>query len=155
MAPLSGEGGDGIRSRNFSQLQGHHVYCYEYFYSGPFTTDIMTSCTVYLDVADSTVASYQQFQAKIFKNIQPDASFELYSLLSVFHSPEELQRSIYLRLEDVSEDYREAFLDTEIIQQILEVLAPYNLEVISFYSDFTFNFVDDELDLFDFYVCLG
>ena len=155
MAPLHGDQGIGIRSRNFSKLQGHRVYTYEYFYSGPFCSDIMTSCTIFLDVADSTVDSYRQFQPKIFKNIPPDATFELYSLFSVFHSPEELQRSVYLRLDEISDDYRSVFLSSEIVQQILSVLSPFNLEVISFYFDFTFKQVDDELDLFDFYLCLG
>ena len=155
MAPLLGDSSSGVRTRNFSKLQGHRVYSYEYFYCGRYCTDVMTACTVYLDVADSTVESYQQFQPKIFKNIPPDATFELYSLVSVFHTPEELQRSVYLNLDEISDDYRDVLLSTEILQQIVSVLCPFNLEVTSVYFDYTFKHVDDELDLFDFYVSLG
>ena len=122
MAPLDGDPSGGIRSRNFSQLHGYRVYEYEFYYHGSYCDDIITSCTVHLDVADSTIASYQQFQATIFKNVPVDATFELYSLISVFHTPDELQRSIFLRLEDMSEDYRTAFLQCEIVEQILQVL---------------------------------
>ena len=155
MAPLRSDSSSGVRARNFSKLHGYKMYQYEYFYQGGYCPDVVTSVTLYLDVANDTVASYEKYEAKIFREAPVDGTFELYSLLSVYHSPEELQRSIFIRLEDVSEDYRDAFKCSDLIKSILDVLNESNFEVVSFYCDYTFKCVDDEVDLFDLHVCLG
>ena len=153
MAPLKGD--RGIRSRNFSKLRGHRVYEYEYLYVGKLHHDIVTNVTVYFDVLSSTVESYKAYEASLFKKVQPDCTFEVYSLLKVYYSHEDLQRSIHVILTEDNQDFKILFESTDLIQNLRKVLQDSDLAVDSFYCDYTHESIDGHYDHFDLHLVVA
>ena len=153
MAPLTGD--SGIRKRNFSQLCGYPTYQYEFHYSGQLHDDVVTSVTIHLNVMSNTIDTYRQYRPTIFKRVPPDSTFEIYSLLMVYFDLSDLQRSIFVRFEDKSEDFLASFEGSDLIQHLLKELKTYDFTLESFYADYTHNLVDDKYDHFDFHLVLA
>ena len=153
MAPLSGD--SGIRKRNFSMLRGYSTYEYEYHYTGKLHDDIVTSVTIYLDVMSNTIDTYRQYKPTIFKRVPPDSTFEIYSLLMVYFDLSDLQRSIFVRFEDQSEDFLSSFEETDLIQHLLKELKSSDFTLEGFYADYTHNLIDGKFDHFDFHLVLA
>ena len=153
MAPLSGD--SGIRKRNFSQLRGYSTYQYEYHYSGSLHEDIVTSVTIHLNVMSNTIDTFRQYRPTIFKKVPPDSTFEIYSLLMVYFDLSDLQRSIFVRFEDRSEDFLTAFEETDLIQHLLKELSASDFCLEAFYADFTHSLIDGKFDHFDFHLVLA
>ena len=154
MAPLQGDG-QGIRTRNFSRIRGYLMYEYEHYYRGSYHADVVTSVSVHLNVLSSTLDSYQQYKPSIFKSIPVDCTFELYSLMKVFYSLEDLQRSIYVDFSDESEDFLELFESSDLVQHLLKILKTSNLQLEGFYCDFTHSAIDGRYDHFDLHLIFG
>ena len=131
------------------------MYEYEFHYHGKLHDDIVTSVTVHLNVLSTTLDSYREFKPSIFKKVPVDCTFELYSLVKVFYSHEDLQRSIYVDLTEEPEEFVELFESSELVQHLMQVLHASNLHLDAFYCDFTHAAIDDQYDLFDFHLVLS
>ena len=153
MAPLPGD--SGIRKRNFSKICGYSTFQYEFHYTGDFHDDIVTSVTIHLNVLSSTLDTYRQYRPTIFKRVPPDSTFEIYSLLMVFFDLADLQRSIFVRFEDKSEDFLAAFENTDLVQHLLKELKSSDFSLEAFYADFTHGLVEEKYDHFDFHLVLS
>ena len=153
MAPLPGD--SGIRKLNFDQLCGYPCYQYEYHYSGNLHDDIVTSVTIHLDVLSTTIDTYRQYRPTIFKRVPPDCTFEVYSLLMVYFDLSDLQRSIFVRFDDKSEDFLSSFEGTDLVQHLLKELKSSDFSLQSFYADFTHSLIEDRFDHFDFHLVLS
>ena len=106
MAPVRG-GSSGSRSRNFSRITGYRMFTYEYDYEGPLFKKLISRCNIYLRVAEDTLDSYSKFQPSLFHQGPTDGTFELFSVLSVQYSLEDLSESVFISFDDEKKDLRE------------------------------------------------
>ena len=155
MAPLIGDLSSGVRSRNFSQLTGFKMFSYEYSYTGPYFKDIVTNCSIYLRVESDTLDSYKRFKPSIFIDGPTDGTFELFSLVSTFFTLEDLQRSVFVNFDDRDEDFRSVFEDSDLVCHLLKVLQDSDFNLVGFYADYTHEYVNNRVDMFDFHLVLG
>ena len=103
----------------------------------------------------NTIDTYREYKPTIFKKVPPDSTFEIYSLLMVYFDLSDLQRSIFIRFEDQTEDFLNSFEETDLIQHLLKELKSSDFSLEGFYADYTHNLIDGQFDHFDFHLILA